>query len=593
MPRLHPIILWSFILLALTAFGYAAPFEAPADKNPPFRRDLLPIDAHSMAILSADLRLLVSGNSMAGAAARRGAAQSLALALAVDPANELARQTIAELASGEKIAPAPPKKLTEAKARIWQLHAWLKTPEAGPQGNLLGSLIGDVASALDPAHPAASVLISAGQSEKWAQWIAPLSAFEENTVPENDTDPFVDIEPKVEARAAGKPSFVLTEGRLNTVLFTYDEATDRWILRPTFVEMKASPKTESPFEIIIASSGAARGEIEAAVIPLLRNSLEKFSSKMPTTGLLNFTVGEGAFYSSSRNGMGITGPSFLLANSALTGQKLDATVIAALDGKGGLTSPPNFWKLLAVIQDAQGGRLVVPAGTEAYFTALLTLEKPEFFFNYEVLTAATPQEFMDLCSENPPEKYATALANFRAIREKAVAGSAGTYLANRFVRQRLEEIATLLPNHLSAKMLVLQSSGKRPRFLEKEILAAEILRILTPLQDIMGMDFHAIEEQEIVNLEPLYDEMRAGFDSLERYAGTKDKELVTEAKEVASNVRALSRELRSRTADVEERFQSITTASRTMVMANKAFVQKIATIAGDPSLLGPPNAPEQ
>lgn len=142
MPRLFQRVFIALASFVLTAGASAAPFVAPDTQSFPLRRDLLPIDTDSMARLSKDLVILTHGLPLETPAARRAAAQSLALALALDPANSTARDTISELSEGEKLEPANPGRLTQAVSRIWRIHAWLNMPEAGAEGKLLGDMLG-------------------------------------------------------------------------------------------------------------------------------------------------------------------------------------------------------------------------------------------------------------------------------------------------------------------------------------------------------------------------------------------------------------------------------------------------------------------
>jgi len=594
MLKIFQTILRGFAFLAFAAGAHAAPFEAPAEENPPFRRDLLPIDADSMAALSGDLSVLVHGMPLKTPAERRAAAQSLALALALDPANSGARDTISALGGGNLLPPADPAKLTKAKARLWQIHAWLKTPEAGADGNLLGDMVGDAASVLDPSNPVATVLSDSPEKGQWADWVAPLSAFGKNAVAKNDTDPFEDIEPDMPAPdvpAEGKPSIALEAASVSSVLFVFDEESESWELRPATVEMTATPVGSGAFAVAVAGvppSVVAVAGVPAAVDPLralvslpIRAAVEAYHVGLPGDGLVSLTTNGGGNYSFPRNRTNMTGPGFILANSAITGAEPDATVIARLDDGNALVAPEFCWRLVSALTKGKGGRLVVPPGTEEYFTAMLTLENPGLLLKYEVLVASTPKEFMEFCAKVPSVKNAAAFASFQEIKAKAQGTGMGAYLANRFVRQRLQEIVDALPNHLSAKLLAIQGAGGRPRLLTRKVLAAEIWRAIAPIESLARLDVQLAEAESVAEMDKLYESMRADLDNVERYADTSDRDLVTEGKDVTATVRTLARALRGRTDDLRDRYRTVIAAHRAMVAANTALLIKLTEISGE------------
>ena len=132
-------------------------------------------------------------------------------------------------------------------------------------------------------------------------------------------------------------------------------------------------------------------------------------SRLPE-GRVRILTGPARTYSHSLNGNDLTGPGLILANAAVTGIAPNATIIAKLDGKGGIELPGNFWRKLGTLSEGPGGRLIVPAAAEEYLTAMLALEKPEFLFKYEVLIASSPAQAIALCAQEPDGAHAAALA---------------------------------------------------------------------------------------------------------------------------------------------------------------------------------------
>ncbi len=83
-------------------------------------------------------------------------------------------------------------------------------------------------------------------------------------------------------------------------------------------------------------------------------------------------------------------------------------------------------------------------------------------------------------------------------------------------------------------------------------------------------------------LETLYESMRADVDNLERYADSRDKDLVSEGRDLTTTVRTLARALRSRADELGQRYQAITAAHAAMVAANNALLVKLSPLSGDP-----------
>ena len=80
---------------------------------------------------------------------------------------------------------------------------------------------------------------------------------------------------------------------------------------------------------------------------------------------------------------------------------------------------PRFWYQLQALGKGKGQRLVLPAEAAAYLPSILAMEKPEFFFDYEVLLASDFKQLLDLTAKKPKEPLASATAKFREIRERA------------------------------------------------------------------------------------------------------------------------------------------------------------------------------
>ena len=568
-------------------------FVPPTEAMPPFRRDKLPIDTDAMVSLSQTMTLLSRSVSMAEAPQLRAAAQALALALALDPANSAARDILSSISGRKSLGNPDPKDLTHAKDQVWQLNKWLASPEAGNDGNLLAALLGDAAATLDSEHPAASEWSESGERGKWDGWVAPVTAFEKRKPIEKpgiaNNDP---NSPKPVPN--NKLSFELksTSASIGAVLYDYQPNTDTFILGPVALSMEAKSNSVSEegeqhrenLRIDVSCVEAVRWDVSEKVSKPILNALAELhnvdKNQLPQADI-RISTGKAGTYSIRRNGEDMTGPGFILANSALTGIAPEAVFIGRFDSEAKKLKLPNFfWQKLTTLVNAPGGRLVVPAAAGEYLAALLAMEKPEFFMKYEVLLASSPEEAIRLCAMKPDPELAAILARFKEIKDKSDTAALGSYLDNVHVRKRLVEIFQSAPYHLSAKLLAIQGAGSRPHFVEKKILAAEILAAFDPLNEYAEMDLLEMNKQKIDAMETALEVSRERLGGIERYAEMRDKELIKAPADVIIDLRMMIRVIRDR-RELWEKTDDISRTHSAFRNTNRILRRDLALLTGD------------
>ena len=568
-------------------------FVPPTEAMPPFRRDKLPIDTDAMVSLSQTMTLLSRSVSMAEAPQLRAAAQALALALALDPANSAARDILSSISGRKSLGNPDPKDLTRAKDQVWQLNKWLASPEAGNDGNLLAALLGDAAAALDPEHPAASEWRKSGERGKWDGWVAPVTAFEKRKPIEK---PVIAINNPNSPKPVpnNKLSFELrsTSASIGAVLYDYQPNTDTFILGPVALSMEAKSNSVSEegeqhrenLRIDVSCVEAVRWDVSEKVSKPILNALAELhnvdKNQLPQADI-RISTGKAGTYSIRRNGEDMTGPGFILANSALTGIAPEAVFIGRFDSEAKKLKLPNFfWQKLTTLVNAPGGRLVVPAAAGEYLAALLAMEKPEFFMKYEVLLASSPEEAIRLCAMKPDPELAAILARFKEIKDKSDTAALGSYLDNVHVRKRLVEISQAAPYHLSAKLLAIQGAGSRPHFVEKKILAAEILAAFDPLNEYAEMNLLEMNKQKIDAMETALEVSRERLGGIERYAEMRDKELIKAPADVIIDLRMMIRVIRDR-RELWEKTDDISRTHSAFRNTNRILRRDLALLTGD------------
>ncbi|MDP4625727.1 MAG: hypothetical protein NWT08_11385 [Akkermansiaceae bacterium] len=543
--------------LFLTLQAPAALFVAPEEGGCTLRIDRVPLDVDTMSELSDGLAVIAQ-SPVDGfpARVRRSSAQALALALALDPASETAHKTLSNFTAGEQQDPPAAEELIQAKAVAWQLHSWLSTPEAGEEGRQLAGLMGDSLRFLDPEHPSAIALKDSPESGNWEGWVAGLDAFKQipgNNTPEkpekSDVDPFEDIkenmpEEKVEEKPIPTGSqILLTEASIRTFLYEKAEESERYELKPVNITMNARKANEGEQGFFVQiEANEDHDKIRDQVAQPIYQALIAALETKPAPGRISLKAGEKS-YRFNKNADNLTGPGFVLATSALSGIAPVGTIIARLDENGNPAPPAEFWNILRDMTGEETGRLIIPASAEKYMLGLLTMEEKSFFLRYEVLIASTPAEMIALSSSKPSPEHSAAFARFDEIRKKSEGQSTGVYVANRFVLQRLQELSAEAPYHLSAKFLAMQGAGKRPRALPREFLAAELLRITTPIKPIANYNMPEVKKDTLAKMDQIQKECREAIEELDRITDIRDRDLLDASRDMTTSLRALIREL--------------------------------------------------
>ena len=535
----------------------AGEFAPPAEGPVAFRRDQLPLDEEAMAGLSKQLESLARRWLPTTARDRRGAAQMLALALALDPANASARDLIAEYQKGRHLPAADAGRLDPPRSRILAWLAWLESPEAGTHGHALAACLQDILVTIDRQHP------TTAETGAWAAWIPNVAAYETRTVVKTG-----EVKPQAPAVEAGTQKEVpLSTAEVQTLLWRNvggDEAA-RWILAVAPLQMTATQMREEPtepprpFSLVIGS--AQNGSLFAPTCAMLLKLLQTQHPSLPPGYRVAINSSDLEQSLRSRQRQTLSAAAAVLASSAITGREPSAIILGQIDETGAFKLPSDFWDQLQALGKGTGQRLVLPAEAAACLPAMLAMEKPGFFLEYEVLLAGNFKQLLDLTAKQPDAALVTASAKFRAVRERVGTQDLRQYLTNHFVRQRLADIQLEAPCHQSAKMLLLQALGNRPIWVPRAVLAAELRRAIEPMTWIVRSSDSAPSDPgvplrssldsewtsaEIAKLAPTIERCRSRVDELDHHADKDERDLIDQTHKVISGLRALERATRLR-----------------------------------------------
>jgi len=561
------------LLLGAATCLCAGNFASPAEGPVAFRRDRIPLDAETMAGLSRQLVTLTEGLDFKAAVKRRAAAQMLALAAALDPANGKSRELISAFQIGRQQPVADPEQIEKSKAVIWQDLGWLETPEAGSQGQALAACLTDVMVVFDPGHPRAEAIRAAGERGAWKDWVPELAAYEVEAKPIPPEKPMVAM-----------PAILLSKAQVFTPLWKMAGMAkpSKWILRPAPLQMSAAmiPTAEGgqkPFSILIGSDGGS--PLSQLSGPLLQ-ILTKQHGSLPANGRV--TIHSAALDTSLLSGkrQSLSAAAAVLASAAISGREPDATIIGVIDETGAFKLPTEFWNQLQSLGRGTGGRLVLPAAAAGYLPSMLALEKPGFFLEYEVLLASDFQELLDLTEKIPGAALANASAKFHEIRTKAGSQAVSQYVANSFVRRRLTELAKDAPYHFSAKMLAIQGAGNRPVFLSRMVLASELRRAIEPMDWIVKRTNPGFELLESSKLSSSYETCRTQVAAIARHADRDDHELLGRVQNLFTAIRTLEHAAKTR-GEIYTFNTEYDTAHSALMRTHREVAAELAVAAGD------------
>ncbi len=525
----------------------AGHFELPKEGPVAFRRDRLPIEVDLMTRLSSDLVNLSQGQRRENAADRRIVAQMLALALALNPANGEARTDLAAAAKGLPGGKVTARGLARSREGIWGVLKWLRSPEAGPDGQALGACLGDVISMADPTHPDATSLLEKGEKGAWKGWVADVKVFdqvqpsEKETVVENMTTPEGGT-PQEPQPSLPEAKLLLESASISTPLWGLDKDTGGETLKLTTVAMKASilpsPPPEAP--VVKPMTFTIDFTVENSQVNRMNRTLHALLVKrygnLPVGSQTVLNLGEETTYLPVRDRDALSGAAGVLMDAALSGKAPAGIVIGKLEADGSFKSPPDLWDRLRALSGGPGGRLVIPADSAEFMPWILALEDPEFFMKYDVLLASNCQELIERSAGATGSPLTEILARFQEVRAKGATLPIGQYVTNRFVRQRLVELAAEAPYFVSPKLLAIQGAGERPTRISRKILAFELRGAMQPLAWLRGK---APADIDLAQLDKSYDAARAQVDRLERYS--EDRDLLVKVREMTTTVRTFSR----------------------------------------------------
>jgi hypothetical protein len=309
---------------------------------------------------------------------------------------------------------------------------------------------------------------------------------------------------------------------------------------------------------------------------MLASVVGKLHDERLPTARLDLSLGKGAF--PDHPDAGLPAAALVLMDAAVSGREPAGIVTGRIDKTGKFSAPPRLADRLLALAGGDGGRLILPRDAEPLLASILLLTGPEFFLKHEVIYASNARELVERATAKPSGVAGEASELFAEIRSKAGSSSGvGSYVANRFVRQRLAEIFQKFPDHASARLLWQQGGGEVPLKLTRPVIAAEIFRSLDSLTWLTALE--ASEIIQVRKLEQAQETCRNEIERIERYVGTDDRALLDRYREVLQSIRAFAREVRERNSSSTDYYyddSKIENALRTLKTAYQNYREELA-----------------
>jgi len=231
----------------------------------------------------------------------------------------------------------------------------------------------------------------------------------------------------------------------------------------------------------------------------LQASLEKASAwavaenKLFPDGV-NLTIAtEGGYGAHEHDVAGVA--SAILLDAIGNGRTLDAEVVllGGVNEKGHITPAVRLATRLRTLEGAPPPAIGVPMVSEVEVRDLALLDELEVLAQQQIISLVSLEDARAIALKDKPERVAKAFALFAGVREAAARTPLKTLLKNPKFLQRLQEITAAMPNHLSAKLLLLAAANKVPGRITFATSRQAILKAIKPFVNVTSTNRPAKE----------------------------------------------------------------------------------------------------
>ena len=177
----------------------------------------------------------------------------------------------------------------------------------------------------------------------------------------------------------------------------------------------------------------------------------------------------------------------VLLDSIGNGHEIDplVAIVGGVNEKGHITAAPRLATRLRTLEtDPPPPAIGVPMLSEVEVRDLALMDELDVLARQQIISLVTLDDARAIAAKKKPERVAKAFDLFATVRDAASRAPVKTLLKNPKFLQRLQEIVTAMPNHLSAKLLLLAATNKVPGRITFATSRQAILKAIKPFVNV-------------------------------------------------------------------------------------------------------------
>jgi len=531
-----------------------------------FHVDKLPLDQDRMREVANDLVILASRNAQGNQRRLNINAKLLAIAIRLDSKNPEAKKLNTKFSNNEQIIEANPDRYKHSLQRTLNLIGILSRAEKHAEAHTFANFLKDALQEIAGDHPA--IKNHQLNKQRWKNVLAvvkdsppsrpkPKENPEENMPEKKDpvvenpgdtTDPAEN--PEIDKNLPVKWNFLTAEITTPVILNkkVNDSIKHYWSVTNFNLTWKPIPGEKGTIKVKIRPDldEAKTKGLEDGISNMLRKRWKEFPSAE-----VKIYLPEAYDHRSGKLGLlPIVTQLYASLNNTVIPQGVQ--MIGEPDGSGNISSSSLIWTQLKELRKEKGLKQILfcPADLEQGLTQLVTLEEAEFFVRNEVILVKSIDEVTQYFGGVSDADKKLAHEKFVAIRDVVGSRSVGSFSVDKKIRVSLEEIVTLNPNHVSAKMILLRGDTKRSTKLDPYFVAEEFKSLIGSLKWIYDKDSAHLNSEAMAEYADTIDQQ---LETVERYIDSSESDMKEALEEMSDELNNMSRTLKKKDSDYHKR----------------------------------------
>ncbi len=542
----------------------AATYPRPEISSIMFHVDKLPLDQDRMKKVTRDLITLASKNANGNQKQLNNSAKFLAIAIRLDSKNKDVQRLNMSFSKGENIAEPDNARYQRALADTNHLIRILSKAEKFTEAQIFADYLKDAVTRVagsDPAFKDHQI-----NKQRW-----------QNVVPEIVVKPERQLSPKTTEtepkKTEPKPNIIEEQPVADLNLKPQQDLAVKWnfltstIATPVILSEKINDHTHhywdiAGFDLTWKALDEINSSIRVTMIPEYKEwKVRKLESRLQDILASHWkdfpsaevTVRLPATYSSKSGDLGVL-PIVTQLYASLKNTSVPAGVqmIGSVKSNGEIYGGNFFWSQLKELRSEESfeNTLFCPLSAEKGFKQLIALEEAQFFVKNEVISVNTIDDVTKYFGDVSDPNLKSASEKFVKIRNMIGSRSVGAFSVNKELRAVLEEIVTLNPNHISAKMILLRGDPKRSLTLDSYFVAEEFKSLMNSLKWINERQYEMFGSSD---LSKRADEIDEQLKSVARYIDSDDIVIATALEDMADELNILTKSLKKSRSSYQSR----------------------------------------